>query len=59
MQYLTREVSREDKKARVIFDQLKETQCPQCKWPFLTKNTDKDGNVTLICVNNECGYKSQ
>ncbi len=41
-----------------IFDAVEETPCPQCKWPFLTKKTDKDGNVTLICVNKECGYKS-
>ena len=25
---------------------------------FLTKKTDKDGNVTLICLNKDCGYKS-
>lgn len=41
-----------------IFDVVEETPCPQCKWPFLTKKTDKDGNVTLICVNKECNYKS-
>lgn len=41
-----------------IFDAVEETPCPQCKWPFLTKKTDKEGNVTLICVNKECGYKS-
>ena len=42
-----------------IFDQIEETPCPQCKWPFLTKKIDKDGNVTLICVNKECEYKEQ
>jgi DNA topoisomerase-1 len=41
-----------------IFDPIEEKPCPQCKWPFLTKKTDKDGNVTLICVNKDCGYKS-
>ena len=41
-----------------IFDAVEETPCPQCKWPFLTKKTDKDGNVTYICLNKECNYKS-
>lgn len=40
-----------------IFDLIEEKSCPQCKWPFLTKKTDKEGNVTLICANKECGYK--
>jgi DNA topoisomerase I len=40
-----------------IFDPVEEKPCPQCKWPFLTKKTDKEGNTTLICVNKECGYK--
>lgn len=40
-----------------IFDPVEETPCPQCKWPFLTKKTDKEGNSTLICVNKDCGYK--
>jgi len=40
-----------------IFDAIEETPCPQCAWPFLTKKTDKDGNVSYICVNKECGYK--
>ncbi len=42
-----------------IFDPIEETPCPQCKWPFLTKKTNKDGESTLICVNKDCGYKSQ
>ncbi|HLW72624.1 MAG TPA: type I DNA topoisomerase [Candidatus Babeliales bacterium] len=41
-----------------IFDPIEETPCPQCKWPFLTKKTTKDGTVTLICLNKECNYKS-
>jgi len=41
-----------------IFDAIEETKCPQCKWPFLTKKTDKEGNSTLICLNKECNYKS-
>lgn len=32
--------------------------CPQCKWPFLVKKYDKDGNVNLICANKDCSYKS-
>lgn len=42
-----------------IFDPVEETPCPQCKWPFLTKKTNKEGESTLICVNKECNYKSQ
>ncbi len=41
-----------------IFDPIEETPCPQCKWPFLTKKTDKEGNSMLICLNKECNYKS-
>jgi len=41
-----------------IFDPIEETPCPQCKWPFLTKKTAKDGSVTMICLNKECNYKS-
>ncbi len=41
-----------------IFDPIEETPCPQCKWPFLTKKTNKDGETTLICLNKECNYKS-
>lgn len=41
-----------------IFDPIEEQKCPQCSWPFLTKKTDKSDNVTLICANKECGYKS-
>lgn len=41
-----------------IFDPVEETPCPQCKWPFLTKKTTKDGHVTFICLNKECNYKS-
>ncbi len=39
-----------------IFDEIEETQCPQCTLPFLIKKTDKEGNVTLLCSNKECGY---
>ncbi len=41
-----------------IFDPIEETPCPQCKWPFLTKKTNKEGESTLICLNKDCGYKS-
>jgi DNA topoisomerase I len=41
-----------------IFDAVEEKPCPQCKWPFLTKKTDKDGNTTYLCLNKECNYKS-
>jgi DNA topoisomerase-1 len=41
-----------------IFDPIEEKPCPQCKWPFLTKKTNKDGETTLICLNKECNYKS-
>jgi DNA topoisomerase I len=40
-----------------IFDAVEETPCPQCKWPFLTKKTNKEGESTSICINKECNYK--
>jgi DNA topoisomerase I len=40
-----------------IFDEIEETKCPQCKLPFLIKKTAKDGSVTLLCSDKECGYK--
>lgn len=40
-----------------IFDEIEETPCPSCNWPFLTKKTAKDGSVTIKCANKECGYK--
>lgn len=42
-----------------IFDQIEQIPCPQCKLPFLIKKVDKEGNVTLICSNKECGYSSK
>lgn len=41
-----------------IFDPIDEKPCPQCKWPFVTKKTDKEGNITIICLNKDCGYKA-
>ncbi len=37
-----------------IFDPIEEKPCPRCKWPFLIKKTDKEGNTTLQCANKEC-----
>ncbi|MGE0207444.1 MAG: type I DNA topoisomerase, partial [Candidatus Babeliales bacterium] len=43
----------------VIFGDIEQTKCPQCKAPFLVKKYDKDGNLTLTCANKECGYKKE
>jgi DNA topoisomerase I len=40
----------------VVFGDIEETPCPQCKLPFLVKKIDKTGEY-LICSNKECGYK--
>lgn len=40
-----------------VFDQIEQIPCPQCKLPFLTKKTNKAGEVTLICFDKKCGYK--
>ena len=41
-----------------VFDAIDESKkCPQCKWPFLIKRTDKKGKTTFKCANKECGYK--
>ncbi|MGB8366753.1 MAG: DNA topoisomerase, partial [Candidatus Babeliales bacterium] len=37
-----------------IFDPIEEKPCPKCKWPFLIKKTDKEGNIILQCANKEC-----
>lgn len=42
----------------VVFGDIEETPCPQCKLPFLVKKFDKQGNMTLVCSSKECGYKS-
>jgi DNA topoisomerase-1 len=34
-------------------------KCPQCGAPFLGEKRNKAGEVTLICLNKECGYKSE
>lgn len=41
----------------VVFGDIEETPCPQCKLPFLMKKIDKQGNQYLLCSNKECGYK--
>lgn len=41
----------------VIFGDIEQTPCPQCKTPYLLKKYDKQGNVELMCSNKECGYK--
>lgn len=40
----------------VIFSDIQETPCPQCKSPYLLKKVNKKGEVTLTCPNKECGY---
>ncbi len=40
-----------------VFDEIEETPCPECKWPFLTVKTAKDGSQTYKCANKECTYK--
>lgn len=40
-----------------VFDEIEETPCPECKWPFLIIKTAKDGSHTYKCANKECTYK--
>lgn len=40
-----------------IFSDIEETPCPKCKAPFLIKKYDKNGNVTLHCATQGCGYQ--
>jgi DNA topoisomerase-1 len=40
-----------------VFDEIEETPCPDCAWPFLAKKTAKDGTISYKCANKECGYK--
>lgn len=41
----------------VVFGDIEETKCPDCKMPFLVKKYDKSGTLTLACSQKECGYK--
>lgn len=43
----------------VVFGDIEETPCPKCKLPFLVKKYDKQGNLTLVCSDKECGYSSE
>jgi len=43
----------------VVFGDIEQTPCPQCKAPFLVKKYDKQGNLSLACSNKECGYKKE
>lgn len=40
----------------VVFGDIEEKKCPDCKLPFLTKKIDKKGEH-LVCSDKECGYK--
>lgn len=41
-----------------IFGDIEETQCPDCKAPYLLKKVEKDGTITLSCAQKGCSYKS-
>ncbi len=41
-----------------ISGEIEETPCSKCKAPYLLRRVDKDGNVTLICNNKSCGFKT-
>jgi DNA topoisomerase-1 len=40
-----------------VFSDIEEKPCPKCKLPFLLKKVNKDGKVTLLCSDKNCGYK--
>ncbi len=40
----------------VVFGDIEEKKCPDCKLPFLIKKVDKKGQY-LICSDKKCGYK--
>lgn len=42
-----------------VFGEIEETPCPKCKLPFLIKKVNKAGEVTLLCSDKNCGYKSK
>lgn len=42
-----------------IFSDIEETPCPKCKLPFLMKKVSKDGKVTLLCSDKNCGYTKE
>ena len=41
----------------VIFGDIEQKKCPECKAPFLVKKYDKQGNISLACNTKECGHK--
>jgi len=41
-----------------VFGDIEEMPCPQCERPYMAKKVDKQGNVTLLCTDKKCGYKS-
>lgn len=41
-----------------VSGEIEETKCPKCKWPFLSKRKDKQGNIILGCPNKSCDYKT-
>ena len=34
-------------------------KCPQCGAPFLGEKWSKGGDISLVCLNKECGYKAE
>jgi DNA topoisomerase I len=43
----------------VISGEIEQTPCPKCKNPYLLKKVDKEGNVTLVCPQKDCGYTKE
>lgn len=41
-----------------VFGDIEETPCPKCGRAYVAKKVDKQGNITLICTDKKCGYKS-
>lgn len=41
-----------------IFGDIQETQCPECKAPYLMKKFEKDGTISLSCAQKGCSYKT-
>lgn len=42
-----------------VFSDIEEIPCPKCKLPFLMKKISKDGKVTLLCSDKNCGYTKE
>ena len=41
-----------------ISGEIEETPCSKCNAPYLLRRVDKSGNITLICNNKTCGFKT-